>query len=106
MALALGKTVEELSHISLTELAEWQIYDNLCPFGLERDDILTAKICQTVVNINRGKGKSPYKIKDFITFKRIGSAVKKQSMDEMKQVMMSMVAPLKKSQQERKCPKR
>lgn len=98
MALALGRTVEELSHsITSSELTEWQIYDNLRPFGLEREDILTAKICQTLVNINRGKGKSPYKLKDFITFRKIGSIVQKQSVDHMKQIMMSMVSKGKKN---------
>lgn len=77
--------------ISPTELAEWMVYDQLRPFGLERDDMLTAHICQTIVNINRGRNRPAYKLKDFILFKKIGSIVPKQSVEQMKQILMSMV---------------
>ena len=72
---------------------EWQVYDKLRPFGCERDDYLTAHICQVLANINRGKNKPAHKLKDFLLFREIKEAPKKQSTEELKKVLMSLVSP-------------
>jgi Protein of unknown function (DUF4035) len=36
------------------------------PFGEERQDLRAAIIAQTIANVNRGTGRPPYRLKDFI----------------------------------------
>jgi hypothetical protein len=36
------------------------------PFGEERQDLRAAIIAQTIANVNRGAGRPPYKLSDFI----------------------------------------
>lgn len=81
--------------LSYTELVEWQIYDGHRPIGVERDDLMAAHICQVLVNLNRGKNKPAYKLKDFLLFKEWpkSGAGTKQSPEQLKQILMSMVSP-------------
>jgi len=55
-----------LKTIDARELAEWQAYYNIEPFGEERDDLRAAMICCTLANINRGKNQPAYKLDDFL----------------------------------------
>lgn len=41
-------------------------YAQIEPFGEERSDIRSGVIASTIANVNRKKGKAPYKTKDFM----------------------------------------
>ena len=65
--MALGCTVRELLHgIESKELAEWQAYYNLEPWGEERADLRAGIVASTIANVFRGKGSPPKKPKDFM----------------------------------------
>lgn len=51
---------------------EWMAYNQIDPFVNIRLDILTGIIASTIANVNRPKGKKPFKPGDFIPkfFKR------------------------------------
>jgi hypothetical protein len=61
-------TVSELDlRLSSYELTEWMLYEKITgPLGRKRQDIQTAMICATLVNVNRGKRGTKAKISDFI----------------------------------------
>ena len=56
---------ELLERISSRELAEWQAYYMLEPFGEERKDLRAGTISATVANIARGEQK-PFQPSDFM----------------------------------------
>lgn len=61
LALALGRTVRELEcTLSVHELAEWQAYDRLDPFGGYRQDIQTAHLLYAKL------GNDDHNISDFL----------------------------------------
>src|SRR5262249_5007825 len=67
LALELGMTVSELSHrLTMAELAEWQAYAALDPFGNERGDYHAALASSTIVNVNRGRHPPAFNIEDFM----------------------------------------
>lgn len=67
MALALGKTVGELSSsLSSRELMEWMAFDSMEPIGDRRGDLQNAMLMCLLANINRDPKKSPYRVSDFI----------------------------------------
>jgi hypothetical protein len=43
---------------------EWQIFDELEPFGPERDDIRTASIVSTLANVFRSRGSAKRTVAD------------------------------------------
>ncbi len=55
-----------LSEISSEHLSEWMAYSRLEPWGEERDDLRMGIIASTIANVNREKGKKPYKPTDFM----------------------------------------
>ena len=57
---------ELLSRISSSELAEWQAFASIEPFGEFRADIRAAMIATTTANTWKGKGQRPSKITDFM----------------------------------------
>jgi hypothetical protein len=52
--------------MSSHELSEWMAFFRLEPFGEERQDLRAAIVAQTIANVNRGAGRPPYKLSDFI----------------------------------------
>lgn len=52
------------------QLREWQLYDELEPFGKERDSYLAASICQALWNIARDTAKYPegWPLDDFLVY--------------------------------------
>ena len=57
---------ELLSRISSAELTEWMAFSMLEPIGHERGDLQAAVVAATMANINRKKGKKPFKPADFM----------------------------------------
>ena len=58
--MTLGKTLREIDQLSESEFAEWEMFYQEQPFGLWREDYLTAQISHLLAMINRDpKGKSP-----------------------------------------------
>ena len=67
MALALGRTVNELEYsLSSSELMEWVALYELEPFGVGRDNDHAAMQTAMLANINRGKNVPAFKIDDFM----------------------------------------
>lgn len=56
---------EAQRRISAREFAEWMAFDQLYPIGRERDDWRAAALLTMLANIHRGKGKPPFKLKQF-----------------------------------------
>ena len=42
------------------------VYDNLYPFGNDRDNIHTGLIASTIANVNRGKNQPAFNAQDFM----------------------------------------
>lgn len=60
----MGWTVAELGRrMSSRELSEWQLYEELEPFGERRADYRTASICHTLALANGAKN---VKLEDFL----------------------------------------
>ena len=57
---------ELLSRISSHELSEWMAYAQIEPFGGITDYLGSAIVATTIANVNRGKGRRAYELKDFI----------------------------------------
>lgn len=59
---------ELLERADSRELAEWQAYYRLEPFGSERGDIQAGIVASTVANVNRDskKRRKPYRPDDFM----------------------------------------
>jgi hypothetical protein len=58
LALALGKTKEELRDMPRAEFVDWLAYDRIEPFGLARADMQAGIIASVIVNALSKKGKS------------------------------------------------
>lgn len=64
LALALGRTVEELKNtLGSGELSYWKAYYTIEPFGAWRDNFHAAQIAQAIYNMNGAK--PPRKAADF-----------------------------------------
>lgn len=59
-----------LERIDSRELAEWQAFYSLWPFGDERADIRQAMTSMILANAYRGKNSPPVKIQNFLPFSR------------------------------------
>lgn len=60
---------ELLSSTDARELAEWQAFEAIEPFGEERDDLRAGQVCAVVANVNRGSGSKVYSAKDFLLYR-------------------------------------
>lgn len=91
----MGKTVANLlAEVSWQELQEWHAYYKVEPFGEQRADIRAGLICTVIANsaFGRKKGSKAYQIKDFLLFQDTEhSSPKKQSVEEMKHLLMGLV---------------
>lgn len=59
-----------LDAMSWAQLAEWQAYASIDPFGESRADLRSAQICAILANVNRDpkRRSQPYKVEDFMFF--------------------------------------
>lgn len=55
-----------MQDLSSKELAEWQAYERVEPFGERRMDIRFAMLAMTISNIWRGKNQPPFKLEQFM----------------------------------------
>ena len=55
-----------LASVSGQQMAEWQAFYQLEPFGIERDSWHAALIAATIVNVNRDPKKEPMDIDSFL----------------------------------------
>lgn len=86
-----------LGEITWPQFLEWYAFDQLDPFGEERQDIRTANVVQTLVNLHRGQNRDPYKLSEFVLpFGDAAEAMKpkQQSWQSMKAAMMEWSAAL------------
>lgn len=65
MALALGKTLQELDQLPESELDVWQTFYDEQPFGLIREDLRAGIIAATTANTVVKKPMQPF---DFMPF--------------------------------------
>lgn len=69
--MCLGCTVAELlDRVSSEELAEWQAYYKLEPFGPMVSHVMVAQLTQLMANVNRQRNSEPYKLADFLPVKK------------------------------------
>lgn len=62
-----GRTVGELARrMELDEFYTWIAYSLMEPFGDDRADWRAAMQMALTANMNRPKGRAPYKVKDFL----------------------------------------
>jgi hypothetical protein len=59
---------ELLHRMSASELAYWAAYFDQEPWGEERADLRSAIVASTIANVNRGKGRKPFRPRDFMPF--------------------------------------
>ena len=64
----------------------------ISPFGAYRNDLNSAQICSVIANVNRNpkKQKKPFSVHDFV-LNFAPKAAKKQSVEELKSILMGMV---------------
>jgi Protein of unknown function (DUF4035) len=82
-----------LAKITGKQLAEWQAYDRLDPFGYERLDLHAGIIASTDANINRGKKGTAYEVSDFMP--HFGPR-KRKTREQLKAALMAFVAAYQK----------
>jgi len=75
---------EMLERISSKELTEWMIYFNYFPFGEVRQDIQSALVSCTMANSFSTK---KHKLNDFMLKFKAPKTKKKQSLDDMKNIL-------------------
>lgn len=61
-----------LEEITSRQLSEWMAYNEIEPFGEDRDDLRMGIIASTIANVNRSNGKKPYKPQDFMPVFKVG----------------------------------
>jgi hypothetical protein len=85
-----------LSVIDSEELTEWLAYDQIEPFGQQREDLRAGLICSTVANHSISPPKNPLRPSDFMLFveKRKAEPVllehPKSQSDLIRQVLFGM----------------
>jgi len=57
---------ELLARTDSRELAEWQAYSQVEPFGEGRADLRAAEVAWTMANLWRGKNQKAYRLADFV----------------------------------------
>jgi hypothetical protein len=86
LALALGMSVGQLEkNMSGREVAEWQAFYRLEPFGDFRGDLRAGTIACTIANVFSGKGekRSPF---DFMFFNKNKQKVSRSISDQVSEV--------------------
>jgi len=62
-----------LEEMTSLQLSEWMAYNEIEPFGEEREDLRMGILASTMANINRSSGKKPYKPRDFMPVFKVGT---------------------------------
>ncbi len=78
-----------LGSITGRQLAEWQAFERIDPFGNERADLAAGIIASTIANVHRGKRSKAYDAGDFMP--NFGPR-KRKSREELKAALMAFVA--------------
>lgn len=78
---------EAQEKINYAEFKYWKAFDRISPVGDERFDYLFASLSSLLANINLPKGKTQFKIKDFLL--QWGSGSSGQSQKEMETLLFS-----------------
>lgn len=54
--------------MTFSQLREWKAFENISPFGEQREDIRIAALSAVIANVNRDSKRKPqpYKIEDFL----------------------------------------
>lgn len=82
---------ELLRRINARELAEWQIFYGLEPFGVERADLQHGMVAATIANYHRGKGTQPFAPGDFVlSFEQPQKQTPQDHADYFKRLTQSM----------------
>lgn len=77
-----------LRQMSLKQLDEWMLFEQLEPFPADQAIWHSAYIVATLCNIHRGKGKAAKKVSEFVLpFGDAESYKKQQTWQEQKQIM-------------------
>ena len=86
LALALGRVDVDamLAELDAQELMRWLGYHQLEPWGEERADLRAGIVASTIANVHRGKGKAPFRVRDFMP--RFRKAVK-QTPEQMAAIL-------------------
>lgn len=82
LAAHLGMTVRQLlREMTPRELALWRFKWNEDPWGEYREDLRSAQICQTLMNIHRDTKKqpTPFELQSFVLFKRGGPEAEEEA---------------------------
>lgn len=93
--MALGELHPDylLEKLTARQLAEWEIYHSVEPFGEQQQFLQAGIVASTIANVNRGKNKSVFKPSEFMPVWEAKS--KKQSVEEMIETM-NQFNPIKK----------
>lgn len=69
LGLALGKTIQELEQLPVSELRTWNRFLASYPLPMERVERQIAALTAKLHNVNLGKGKAPLQAEDFVLYK-------------------------------------
>ena len=75
-----------LQELDSYQIAEWMAYAQLEPFGEQEAFWRSGMTASTIANVNRGKNTKAFKPEDFMP-----KIKQKQSTEEIKEVMMTLV---------------
>ena len=78
-----------LRQLSSNQIAEWMAYSQLEPFGEKEAFWRAGMIASVIANAHKSKKTRPFKPEDFMP--KFRTKVERQSTDEIKEVMMSLV---------------
>lgn len=75
-----------LQELDSHQIAEWMAYSQIEPFGEQEAFWRSGMMASTIANVNRGKNTKGFKPEDFMP-----KIKQKQSAEEIKEVMMTLV---------------
>ena len=102
-----------MDQLTSKQISEWEAYDKMDPIGTWREDFRFGQLESIIINIVQQlyaeKGKTPKATSplDFMPDwlgDRVAAEPKKQSVEEMKQIMMSIASSQNKSVRKRTTP--
>jgi hypothetical protein len=87
-----------LAELTSRQIAEWHAFYNLEPFGWREEWRRVAMIAAVIANVNRGKATRPFRESDFMPPDHVAPAgpAKRQSIEEQRSIIASVLAPFKK----------
>ncbi len=86
-----------LSDMSALDIAEWEAYYQIEPFGEYQTNYAAGVIASTFANIHRKKGARAYKPEDFMPERKlVSSTPKKQSVEQQALILRQIASTHKK----------